>query len=311
MAKWSDPDADYEAVGAEQAALEDRINAADAWNLERNVDIAMDALRCPPDDAEVTTLSGGEKRRVALCRLLLQPPRPAAARRAHQPPRRGVGGLAGAVPPGVQRHRRRDHPRPLLPGQRRPVDPRARPRPGHPVQRQLLRLAGAEARPHGRRRTSRPTPGSGRSPASSTGSGCRPRPASRRARPACRRTSSCSPRRTTRRTVTRELEIAIPPGPAAGRPGDRGQGPAQGLRRPAAGRGPDVQPAALGDRRDHRAQRRRQDDAVPDARGRGVARRGRDRRSARPSSSRTSTRAATTSTPRRPCSRRSPTASRS
>jgi ATP-binding cassette ChvD family protein len=74
MAKWSDPDADYEAVGAEQAALEDRINAADAWNLERNVDIAMDALRCPPDDADVTTLSGGEKRRVALARLLLSHP---------------------------------------------------------------------------------------------------------------------------------------------------------------------------------------------------------------------------------------------
>ena len=74
MAKWSDPDADYEAIGAEQAALEDRIAAADAWNLDRNVDIAMDALRCPPDDAEVVTLSGGERRRVALCRLLLQHP---------------------------------------------------------------------------------------------------------------------------------------------------------------------------------------------------------------------------------------------
>ena len=74
MAKWSHPDADYEAIGAEQSALEDRINAADAWNLERNVDIAMDALRCPPDDADVTTLSGGEKRRVALARLLLSHP---------------------------------------------------------------------------------------------------------------------------------------------------------------------------------------------------------------------------------------------
>ncbi len=74
MAKWAEPDADYEAIGAEQAALEDRINAADAWNLERNVEIAMDALRCPPDDADVATLSGGEKRRVALCRLLLQHP---------------------------------------------------------------------------------------------------------------------------------------------------------------------------------------------------------------------------------------------
>ena len=74
MAKWSEPDADYEAVGAEQSALEDRINAADGWNLERNVDIAMDALRCPPDDADVGVLSGGEKRRVALCRLLLSHP---------------------------------------------------------------------------------------------------------------------------------------------------------------------------------------------------------------------------------------------
>ena len=74
MAKWSEPDADYEAVGAEQTALEDRINAADAWNVERNVEIAMEALRCPPDDADVTTLSGGEKRRVALARLLLQHP---------------------------------------------------------------------------------------------------------------------------------------------------------------------------------------------------------------------------------------------
>jgi ATP-binding cassette ChvD family protein len=74
MAKWSDPDADYDAIGKEQSALEDKINAADAWNVERNVDIAMDALRCPPDDADVTTLSGGEKRRVALARLLLQHP---------------------------------------------------------------------------------------------------------------------------------------------------------------------------------------------------------------------------------------------
>jgi sulfate-transporting ATPase len=74
MAKWADPDADYEKVGAEQAELEDKIAAADAWNLERNVEIAMDALRCPPNDADVTTLSGGERRRVALGRLLLSHP---------------------------------------------------------------------------------------------------------------------------------------------------------------------------------------------------------------------------------------------
>jgi len=74
MAKWADPDADYEKIGAEQATLEDKIAAADAWSLDRNVEIAMDALRCPPDDADVTTLSGGERRRVALCRLLLSGP---------------------------------------------------------------------------------------------------------------------------------------------------------------------------------------------------------------------------------------------
>jgi energy-dependent translational throttle protein EttA len=74
MAMWADPDADYEKVGALQAELEDKIAAADAWNLERNVEIAMDALRCPPNDADVTTLSGGERRRVALCRLLLSRP---------------------------------------------------------------------------------------------------------------------------------------------------------------------------------------------------------------------------------------------
>ena len=71
---WADPDADYDKIGKQQAELEDKIAAADAWSLERNVDIAMDALRCPPDDADVTVLSGGERRRVALCRLLLSGP---------------------------------------------------------------------------------------------------------------------------------------------------------------------------------------------------------------------------------------------
>ena len=74
MAMWGDPDADYEKVGAMQADLEAKIEAADAWSLDRNVEIAMDALRCPPNDADVTKLSGGEKRRVALCRLLLSRP---------------------------------------------------------------------------------------------------------------------------------------------------------------------------------------------------------------------------------------------
>jgi ATP-binding cassette ChvD family protein len=74
LARYADPDADYEKIGAEQAELEARIEASGANDLDRHIEIAMDALRLPPGDAEVTTLSGGEKRRVALCRLLLSRP---------------------------------------------------------------------------------------------------------------------------------------------------------------------------------------------------------------------------------------------
>ena len=74
LAAWADPDADYEKLGEEQAVLEKKIEAADAWELDRKVAIAMDALRVPPPDADVTNLSGGERRRVALCRLLLSSP---------------------------------------------------------------------------------------------------------------------------------------------------------------------------------------------------------------------------------------------
>lgn len=69
-----DPDADFDALLAEQADLQDKIDAANGWDIERTLDIAMDALRCPPGDWSVENLSGGEKRRVALCRLLLSKP---------------------------------------------------------------------------------------------------------------------------------------------------------------------------------------------------------------------------------------------
>jgi ATP-binding cassette ChvD family protein len=69
-----DPDADFDKLLAEQSQLQDRIDAAGAWELDRKIEIAMDALRLPPADADVTTLSGGEVRRVALCKLLLSSP---------------------------------------------------------------------------------------------------------------------------------------------------------------------------------------------------------------------------------------------
>ena len=69
-----DPDADFDKLLSEQGDLQDKIDAANAWDLDRNLEIAMDALRCPPSDASIEKLSGGEKRRVALCKLLLSKP---------------------------------------------------------------------------------------------------------------------------------------------------------------------------------------------------------------------------------------------
>jgi len=73
-AEFANPDADFDALLIEQADLQNKIDALGAWDLDRTLEIAMDALRLPPPDADVTHLSGGEKRRVALCRLLLSKP---------------------------------------------------------------------------------------------------------------------------------------------------------------------------------------------------------------------------------------------
>ena len=71
---FAEPDADFDKLLARQAELQDKLDAADAWNIDQRLDRAMDALRCPADDENVQHLSGGERRRVALCRLLLQQP---------------------------------------------------------------------------------------------------------------------------------------------------------------------------------------------------------------------------------------------
>jgi energy-dependent translational throttle protein EttA len=71
---YGDPDADYEKLGEEQAELQEKIEAAGGWDLDARLELAMDALRCPPQDTVVDVLSGGEQRRVALCRLLLRQP---------------------------------------------------------------------------------------------------------------------------------------------------------------------------------------------------------------------------------------------
>ena len=71
---FGDPDADIDKLCARQGEVQEKLDALDAWNLDNNLELAMDALRCPPGDQIVDVLSGGERRRVALCRLLLQKP---------------------------------------------------------------------------------------------------------------------------------------------------------------------------------------------------------------------------------------------
>jgi ATP-binding cassette ChvD family protein len=73
-AQMADPDADFDALMAEMGTLQEQIDHRNAWDLDSQLEQAMDALRCPPSDADVSVLSGGERRRVALCKLLLQQP---------------------------------------------------------------------------------------------------------------------------------------------------------------------------------------------------------------------------------------------
>ncbi|MBC7299108.1 MAG: ATP-binding cassette domain-containing protein, partial [Demequina sp.] len=72
--EMASPDADYDTLLAEMGTLQEELDHADAWDLDAQLEQAMDALRCPPADSPVTHLSGGERRRVALCKLLLQKP---------------------------------------------------------------------------------------------------------------------------------------------------------------------------------------------------------------------------------------------
>jgi sulfate-transporting ATPase len=154
-------DAEMNRLLAEQAELQDKIDAGNGWELDRTLEIAMDALRCPPGDADVTTLS---RRRAAPGRAVpaaAAAPGPAAARRADQPSRRRERRLARALPAGVPGHGGGDHPRPLLPRQRRRVDPRARPRHGIPwkgnysswLDQKRKRLAQEEKAESNRQRT--------------------------------------------------------------------------------------------------------------------------------------------------------------
>ena len=267
-AAFAEPDADFDALLAEQAEVQDRIDRADAWSLDQTLDRAMDALRLPEGDRDVTTLSGGERRRVALCRLLLSAPDLLLL----DEPTNHLDAESVAWlerhPRGLQGHGDRGHARPVLPRQRRRLDPRARPREGHPVPGQLHVLARAEGgaargRGEAERRPAAHAPARARMGADE------PDRAARQVEGAPHRVRE-APRRGPGEAARHGRD------PHPGRPAARGRGRAgrsrpEGLRRPAARRGPDLRPAAGRDRRRDRPERRREDDALPDDRGRGGA----------------------------------------
>ncbi len=274
------PDADFDALADEQAKLEAILFAADGDDLDQQLEIAADALRLPPWDAKIGPLSGGEKRRVALCRLLLSKPDMLLLDEpTNHLDAESVEWLEQFLA-ALSRHRRRGHARPLLPRQRGRVDSRARSRPRHSVEGQL-QLRGSIRSRSASRRKKRPNRRARRR-SSKNSSGCAPARKGRQSKSKSRiaRFEELSSYEYQTRNETQEIFI-----PVAERLGDqviefKGVRKAYGDRLLDGRR--ELRHSGRRDRRHHRAQRRRQDDALPHDRRHGATRRAARSRSGRP-----------------------------
>ena len=302
-AAFAEPDADFDALLADQATVQEQIDRADAWSLDQTLDRAMDALRLPEGDRDVTTLSGGERRRVALCRLLLSAPdlllldEPTNHLDAESVAwlERFLESYKGTVIAVTHDRYFLDN----VAGWILELD-RGK---GIPFQGNYSSwLEQKEAR-LGRRGEAERRPPPDAAARARVGADEPDRPArevegaARGVREAPRRRPGEAPRR------RRDPHSGRPAARRRGRPR---RGRPEGIRRAAPRRGPDLRASTRRHRRRDRAERRGQDDALPDDRRGGAAGRRRRWRSATPSSSRTSTSRAAVSSRRTPSGRRSP-----
>ena len=300
-ANYSDETAD------EFARLQEQIDAADAWNLDTVLDTAMDALRLPPPDADVTKLSGGERRRVALCRLLLQAP---DLLLLDEP----TNHLDAESVAWLERHLEEykgtvvavTHDRYFLDNVAGWILELDRGR-GIPFQGNYsswLEQKGERMEQEKRKDSARAKT------IASELEWVRENPKGRRKKSKSRLARYEALLAEERNVKLDEVQIHIPAGPRLGNVVVEAENLQEGVRRAPADRRPLLLPPARRHRRRDRAQRRRQDDALQDDHRRREARLGRAHASATRSSSPTSTSRATRWIPRRPCGRRSPRATR-
>ena len=261
---------DYsDALLEEMGKLQEQLDHSNAWDLDSQLEQAMDALRCPPPDADVTVLSGGERRRVALCRLLLSQP---DLLLLDEP----TNHLDAESVLWLEQHLEKypgtvvavTHDRYFLDnvaGWILELD-RGHAYPYEGNYSTYLESKAARIKVEGQKDVKR------RKRLEDELEWVRSSPRARQAKSRARlqRYEEMAAEADGQRKLDFE-EIQIPPGPAAGQRGGRGQRPEQGLRRPHADRGPELQPAAERHRGRHRPERRRQDHAVQDDRRRGEA----------------------------------------